>query len=243
MSIYTTQLRFICESLADYSESQGGNNVLNVINKSSGKIFDFDFPIFDESYKGVLCRKILMHYYTREIGLETYGLWKLKLQTKMNEIMPYYNQLYKSALIEFNPLYDADYTKEHTGSDAGKNSEKTGGNNSEDSEYSDSRSSTNWDVYSDTPQGALANVANETYLTNARKVTNSASGSGSGSREGEYSGERNGEFANTNEYVEHVFGKMPGANMSKYIIDFRKTFLNIDMMVIDELSDLFMKLW
>lgn len=95
-------------------------------------MFDFQFPIFDESYRSVIETKILRHYYTREIGLETVGLWKLKLNTKLNEIMPYYNKLYKSELIEFNPLYDVELTRERkvegSGTKNTKNSENRDGN-------------------------------------------------------------------------------------------------------------------
>ena len=113
MSIYTTERRFICESLAGQTESQGYDQVNWIIEQAAPKIFSFDFPMFDESYRSVLEKKILKHYYTREIGLETYGLWQLKLDTKMNEIMPYFNQRYKSETLEFNPLYDFDVTRDH----------------------------------------------------------------------------------------------------------------------------------
>ena len=108
MSKYTTEVRYICEHLAGLDESEGYESVNNIIDLARPEIFDFDYPIFDENYKPVLERKILKHYYTREIGLETYGLWKLKLDAKLNEIMPYYNKLYDSELIEFNPLYSED---------------------------------------------------------------------------------------------------------------------------------------
>ena len=113
MSKYTTQVRFICETAAGLSESEGQTSVKQIIAAAIPSVFDFDFPIFDESYRNVLETKILKHYYTREIGLETVGLWKLKLDTKLNEIMPFYNQLYKSELIEFNPMYDVDLTRDH----------------------------------------------------------------------------------------------------------------------------------
>ena len=93
MSKFTTQVRFICEINADLTESVGFNNVEEVLNKSWNKIFS-DFPIFDEQYRAELCKKILRHYYTREICCETVGRWKLFLSDKMKNIMPYYNQLY-----------------------------------------------------------------------------------------------------------------------------------------------------
>lgn len=63
-----------------------------------------DYPIFDETYRATLNKKIIDHYYTREIGAETPALFKLWLNRKMNEIMPYYNKVYQTELIEFDPL-------------------------------------------------------------------------------------------------------------------------------------------
>ena len=82
MSVFTTQIRYICESLAGLQESTGYENVEQVINGARAKIFSFSYPIYDDSYRAVLETKILKHFYTQEIGLETYGLWKLKLDTK-----------------------------------------------------------------------------------------------------------------------------------------------------------------
>lgn len=126
MSHYTTEVRFICEELAGLDESKGYNNVNDILNASAPRVFDFNFPIFDENYRLVLEKKILKHYYTREICAETVGLWKLWLDSRMNEIMPYYNKLYESELLEFNPFYDADYTRDidrdKTGSEDNTNS-------------------------------------------------------------------------------------------------------------------------
>lgn len=122
MSKYTTEVRFICETVSGHTDSTGFDDVDTVIADAIPKIFNFDFPIFDENYRTVLCTKILRHYYTREIGLETYGLWKLKLETKLNEIMPYYNKLYESELYKYNPLYDVNLTTTNSGSRTGENS-------------------------------------------------------------------------------------------------------------------------
>lgn len=114
MAKYTTEVRSICEVYAGLDESVGYDSIDDVISKAREKVFDFNYPIFDEAYRSVLETKILEHYYTREICEETVGLWKLRLKTKMNEIMPYYNQLYESELLEFNPLYDVDYKRQGT---------------------------------------------------------------------------------------------------------------------------------
>ena len=97
MSSYTTQLRFICESLTGHSESVGYNDTREVITAAIPLVFDFDFPIFDENHRNTLCSKIIAHYYNDEIAYETVGLFKFNLRTKMNEIMPYYNTLYTFA--------------------------------------------------------------------------------------------------------------------------------------------------
>lgn len=227
MSKYTTEVRFICETFAGLNESAGYGSIDNIIEKAIPMVFDFDFPIFDSEYRMPLCKKILKHYYTREIGLETVGLWKHFLSMKLNEIMPYYNQLYKSAVLEFNPLYDVDVTTEHhrvnVGDSNGTNSAHSSGN------------SENWDVFSDTPQGALTNVQNDTYLTNARKNTNNASN--------EQTGSHKTNVNNTEDYIQTVKGRHGGVSSSKLLKEFRSTFLNIDVMIIEELADLFMNLW
>lgn len=115
MSKYTTELRFICEN--EYNgESSGFNEINKILTTVAPKIFNFDFPIFDEEYRVPLEVKILRTYYTREICEETVGLWKLRLQNKLCNIMPYYNQLYKSALLEFDVFKDVDYTEVNDGS-------------------------------------------------------------------------------------------------------------------------------
>lgn len=153
MSKFTTELRFICETEAGKTESVGFSNVDEVITAALPHIFDFDFPIFDENYRVPLETKIIRHYYTREIGLETYGLWKLKLQTKLNEIMPYYNKLYESELYTYNPLYDVDMTTTHVG-------RRTGENTNVDSRISERSNS-----------GTSKNVGDETTADTNRATT------------------------------------------------------------------------
>ena len=159
MAKYTTEVRTICESYSGLTASVGYSQIEKVIEKSKEKIFDFDFPIFDESYRSVIETKILKHFYTREIGLETVGLWKLKLNVKMNEIMPYYNQLYKSALLEFNPLYDVDVTRKHEGANTGdRNSVETNGETSRVSEaYSDNENTEK--ISKGTNNGSVSNTS------------------------------------------------------------------------------------
>lgn len=307
MSKYTTEVRFICETYAGYNESQNYDNLNAVIENSRAKVFDFDFPIFDETYRSVLETKILKHFYTREIGFETAGLWKHFLDMRLNEVMPYYNKLYQSELLTFNPFYDVDVTT--TGNNNGKHDETSTANNvrtdnlansstrtdnltssstrTDNLEHAEtvknthadsdngSNSNTQYDLYSDTPQGALNGVESETYLTTARKITNNGTDNNTnngsyqndieandtgtqevvgqntgtqkidGTNTGTVQNTGNGtlNYSNTSDYLEHVVGKRGGESYAKLLNEYRETFLNIDMMVINELNDLFMNVW
>lgn len=223
MSHYTTELRYVCEVYAGYDESQGYESVDSIIEKARPKIFDFSYPIFDEAYKSVLETKIIRHYYTREIGSETIGRWKLFLQAEMNEIMPYYNKLYESELIEFNPMYDVDLTIDHTRGNEGT-SENVG-----NTKYNDDR----WRYYHDTPQDGVEGIQSLRYLTEAERNTTDS----------ETDATNNAEFTTTEDYLEHIKGKRNGQSFSKMLNEYRDTFLNIDMMIINDLNELFMQLW
>ena len=231
MSKYTTELRYICEHFSDLNESVGYYKVNEVIEKSREKIFNFEYPIFDEKYRSVIETKILKHYYTREIGVESVGLWLLKLETKLNEVMPYFNKLYNSELLEFNPFYDVDVKT------TSKRTTNTNSITKAEDKTNVDNDSVDRVLYSDTPQGSLKNVENETYLTNATKTlseatTNSTSNSNS---------ENN--INNLDDYIDNVIGKRGGESFSKMLMEFRETFINIDLLVIDALSDLFMNIW
>lgn len=270
MSKYTTELRFICENYAGMDSSVGGNSVAGVITKALPKLFNFSFPLFDEAYRTTLETKIVRHYYTREICEETFGLWKLRLETRLNEIMPYYNQLYKSELLEFNPLYTDNLTRSHkttvasdkkssnssTTTNASSGETDTTNKNVTVGSGSGSRTDAGTDLYSDTPQGSISNLENERYLTNARKTADSSSTSSNtnntsdttskvtSSENGSSDSSGNGseDFNSTEEYLESVVG-YAGVNTSEMLLKYRETFLNIDLMIINDLEDLFFGLW
>lgn len=219
MSKYTTQVRFICETAAGLSKSVGFNDVNSVLDKCWSNVFNFDFPIFDEKYRSVICKKILKHYYTWEIGEETVGLWKLRLDTRLNEIMPYYNQLYKSELLDFDPFLDTDITTMHKLDSTGNTK-----SNATDSQNSKEK-------FSDTPQGSLSRVEDDSYLSSATITDNNRAS------------ETNATIRSTDEYIETIKGKRGSTLYTEMLTKLRDTFLNIDMMIINDLDDLFFGLW
>lgn len=286
MSKYTTEVRFYCETLAGYNESQDYGKINEIVQKAAPLIFE-DFPIYDEAYRIVLETKILKHYYVREICAETPALWKLWLNNRMNEIMPYYNELYKSALLEFDPFYDVDITTEHKGdsqeskeynedwTDSFRNHEKTDttvtASGSTDSNGQSTSTSENSKVYDHlnqfaaTPQGGPQGPIFTEYLTNATQDHDQENTNGTASTQTEQTsrttsdnvtdgtinsdGASNGDRAGThqidttNSYIQHVRGKKGFQSYSSLLMEFRKTLINIDRMIIEDLADLFFNLY
>lgn len=251
MSKYSTEVRYICESLAGKLESEGYKSVNQIIADSRAKIFSFDYPLFDAAYKPELEAKILKHYYTREICAETYGRWKLFLESRMQEIMPFYNELYKTTLKEYDIFEDVNYSRtgERTSEEAGTNSSEGSVEHSGTDSRTDTSTAenTSWQKYSDTPQGAITDIESDSYLTNATKNTSEDSGSLTSSGENAFTDSRadSGEHTKNvlEEYSEIIKGKYPGKSYMELIKEFRDNLLNIDKMIIDELSDLFMMVY
>lgn len=156
MSKYTTQLRYICESLAGREESAGFNDVESIIETAAPLIFDFDFPMQIPEHKTELIHAIIRHYYTREIGAESYGLWKLWLKDTMLLIMPKYNELYRIAELAktINP-----FIKESETETRNVTRHDEGNNNGIRTD-------------SDTPRGALTGVIDDKYLSYAQQNKN-----------------------------------------------------------------------
>lgn len=59
-----------------------------------------------------LNKQILDYYRYREIGFETVGRFIEELEISLNEIMPYYNQLYMTTDLDYEILFNVNYTKE-----------------------------------------------------------------------------------------------------------------------------------
>lgn len=198
MSKYTTELRYICEEQAGRTESVDYNSTASVIEAARSHIFNFTYPYYDADQKQRTETNILRHFYTMEIGEETYGLWKMRLEDRMNLIMPYYVKMFETAALEFDPLVDVDLretldedTAAHSeGSSNVTNSSVQNDNNSsevitdQDDSVNRTHSAFNSDnrsgndetknKYSDTPQGSITNLENDKYLTNA-SINNSES--------------------------------------------------------------------
>ena len=186
--------------------------------------FDFqmtNYPIFDENYRETLNNNILHHYYENEIGFETAPLFRFYLNQKLNEIMPYYNELYKvqKKIIDENLLLNnVNLTERLTGS------------NTTNTSSTSQSSNKGKNLFQDTPQGQISqtDIDNQTWATNLtlnkNDIEDESSATGSG----------------TNEYLKTIVGNNGGKFNIDVLNDIKNNLMNIDLMIINELNDLFM---
>ena len=160
--------------------------------------------------------------------------------------MPYYNQLYKSELLEFNPFYDVDLTRNREGSGtSNKSSNNTETNSGTSKNVSSGSGTSNTDTlnrFSDTPQNSMdtQGIADSAPLTTVTKVnednTTTNNNTDTITRNDNRTGNSTENINNTDKYIEKIKGKQGTKK-------FRETFLNIDMMIIEDCNDCFFTLW
>lgn len=211
MSNYTVELRKIKESLIDDALSQ--------------------YTIFSEEYRKPLNEKIKHHFWYNEIGHETVDVFLFQLKVKMNEIMPYYNQMYKAELTERNPFITVKMTSKNSSSGTSKTtaeSKETGSSTSS----TDAKSRA---VQSETPQVMLS--GNGDYATGAADSTSLTGVKSSSDSAGSQSSTSTSD--GTGESSQEGFS----GSMASLIQAHRDAIINIDMMVIAQLESLFMYVW
>ena len=186
--------------------------------------FDFkmdSYPIFDENYRNTLNNNILYHYYENEIGFETASLFRFYLNQKLNEIMPYYNELYKvqKKIIDENLLLNnVNLTERLTGS------------NTTNTSSTSQSSNKGKNLFQDTPQGEISNteIDDQKWATNLTLNNNSINDTSNATGNG------------TNEYLKTIVGNNGGKFNIDVLNDIKNNLMNIDLMIINELNDLFM---
>ena len=180
--------------------------------------------------KDRLAKKIVDHYYMREIGFETIGLFVHYAKITMQELMEEYLPLIYSSAIQYDPLVNVDYTESFERNKQMSNSGMSGSNSSS--------SASSLGVNSDTPQGQISKqgILNGTYATNAGANENESSVSS------ESTNQTNG---NENEnYSKRVKGNSGvSATAQKMIEQYRNNIRAIDREIIEKLGILFMGLY
>ena len=172
--------------------------------------------------KDRLASDIVDHYYMREIGYETIGLFKHYAKVYMKEIMERYLPLIYSKSIEYNPLINVDYEESFTRNITGSGESESTNNAS------------GLSVNSDTPQGQISktNILQGQYASNT------------GASETEST--INDTTSNTTDetYTKRVKGNSGvSATAQKMIQQYRENIIAINEQIIKELDKLFMGLY
>lgn len=129
MAEYTMALR---EYIERFTQDQEGLSHRERIEAGRTHLFDFDYPIFDPDYKKTFETHFIRHFYFREIGFETEEDFKFHLETELNQQMPYFNKLFESELIDFDPLKNSETDMTHNKkNNTTSNSSTTGSSHSE----------------------------------------------------------------------------------------------------------------
>lgn len=224
-------------------------------------LWDFDYPSY---YKGdaktAFEQKVIDHYLFHQIGVETVARFKHNFKTRIREIMPYYIQMYNSVEIMDkidDPFGNVDivetFEETTTGTSSGTatNTETGAATGKETATKTESKTATENKEhrFSNTPQGTINNI--DSFITEAAvdKDTRSENVQGNGevTTENESTITNTGTSANENTgTVSHTLTRKGNQGVNTYahdMIEYRQSFINVDMMVIGALRDLFLLIY
>lgn len=237
MGTFTMELKEVIESLYgtsidedDYEQTYEACTYKSVTYGKLPTLPDYTpiglgtYPIFNEDYRKILNGKIIDEYYNQEIGTETIDNFVLILRKKMDQIMPYFNQLYASTEIPYSAL---DSMNIHSVGSNHRTEEETGDHNNSGNTNTTSGSRV---IGSNFPQTMLS--GNGDYASNG---TDSNTNTGVDSSATGHSEATNSADINSDNLVTGYQGAA-----SDLIVKYRNSLINIDTAIIAELEDCFM---
>lgn len=266
MAQYSIQLMTIIEQATQYKNDLSIKEKIELGRQAFFK--DIDYEIFNESYRKTFETHFIRNFYTSEIGFETEGLFKLKLETWLQINMPYFNKLFETELLEFDPLknINVEITHEKTKDTSNQTTQNTT-QNSQDTSSSENTSNSNTDsntnsenhqlnIHSNTPDSRLQIISNSgviEYASTLDENKNTDSGNTSTTSDiesntisnsnsdivGSLTGENVGnELEN---YITKKSGKEGTQSYQSLIEELRRTFLRIENQIFNEMKqELFM---
>ena len=207
MSKYTLELRYLYED-------------------ENFNLFDFPYNLYNNDLKPWFEEKFYQHFMFYEIGFDTIGMFKQRLMSKLNDIFPYYKQLYETEIrskgIDFmlNKDLKESYVRELT----------SNSNSNQESNITSNSLSTAGQL---TPSLIANSQKIDKFMDSAQK-DNSSSNSTS-------TGESNGN--SREEYTLTSQGNIGITSSAELLAKWRETILNIDLMIFEECNDLFMQIF
>jgi hypothetical protein len=245
MASYTMQLR-------EYIEHFSQDETLPIreqIEKGRPKLFDFSYPIFDETYRNVFETHFIRNFYMREIGFETEGLFKFNLENWLTVHMPYFNKLFESELKEFDIFtnYKMDVTKNKTVDRDQTQDTETDGNNTSNSTGNQTSDSFGRNLESNNPDSRLTITTEDgsgiiQYASGIDEATKKTTNDSTGEviDVTNVIGKATATFDEIEDYVESKIGKTGNDSYSKMLTEYRQTLLRIEKEIFKEMQQLFM---
>lgn len=206
-------------------------DVYTLLQDKDFSIFDFDYDFYttDKSIKSKFEQKFLDTYLFHEIGQETVARFKHYLKTKLNNIAPYYKQLYETEIrcLDIDFMLNKDLTETY---ERLVDAESKANNNSslEDNVLQGTKES-----YLDNGNASLSlTQGNLTGVTSSSSDNNSTSTSTSTSTD------------NQSEKTKLISQGNIGVTSSAELLEkWRKVLINLDELIIEECRSLFMLIY
>ena len=207
MSNYTLQLRYLYED-------------------ENFKLFDFPYNLYDNDLKPWFEEKFFQHFMFYEIGFDSVAMFKQRLMSKLNDIFPFYKQLYETEIrtknIDFmlNKDLKESYIRELT----------SNSNSNQESNVTSNSLSTAGQL---TPSLIANSQKIDKFMDSAQKDNNSSNSTSTG--------ESNGNSKEQYSLISQ--GNIGITSSAELLTKWRETLLNIDLMIFEECNDLFMQIF
>lgn len=148
------------ESIVNYNRSINDKvKIKDLASYSRTTIFDFNYPVSNLFGKEQFEIMFLNHFMFRRINFDTLRSFQIHLMVKLNDIMPKYNKMIEG----FDELKFDGFVETHERNVVDTKTSESNGSSSVESSNTDNTITEN--KYSDTPQGNLTDVQDDTYLT------------------------------------------------------------------------------
>ena len=190
------------------------------------KLFDFPYNLYDNDLKPWFEEKFFQHFMFYEIGFDSVAMFKQRLMSKLNDIFPYYKQLYETEIasksVDFllNKDLKESYVRELT----------SNSNSSQESNTASSGLSTSGQL---TPSLISNSQKIDKFMDTAQKDESSSNATSTG----ESTGNSKEEYTLTSQ------GNIGITSSAELLAKWREVLLNIDLMIFEECNDLFMQIF
>lgn len=190
------------------------------------KLFDFPYNLYDNDLKPWFEEKFFQHFMFYEIGFDSVAMFKQRLMSKLNDIFPYYKQLYDTEIacknIDFmlNKDLKESYVRELT----------SNSNSSQESNVATSGLSTAGQL---TPSLISNSQKIDKFMDTAQKDESTSNSTATG----ESTGNSKEEYTLTSQ------GNIGITSSAELLDKWRQVLLNIDLMIFEECNDLFMQIF